>query len=253
MELKTTTIEGVTYAVVQDGKPVYIDDGKEIAFDAPGTTATITRLNGEAMSHRRAKETAENALKAFDGLDATAARDAIDKLSKIDAKKLVEAGDMDSAIKAALKPVEEERDTLKASVEKLTGSLSKETIGNRFSTSKYAADNLTPAGVDLIRTIYADRLRVEDGQVFGVDAAGNKLFSRSNPGNPADFDEIIEAFVSAYPHKDHILKGTIKPGGGATNGQPGAGGKRQITRSELAKLSPAEAMQAAREADIVEG
>lgn len=253
MELKTTTIEGVTYAVVQDGKPVYIENGKEIAFDAVGTRQTISRLNGEAQGHREAKENAEKALKAFEGLDAAAARDAIDKLSKIDAKKLVEAGDMDAAIQAAIKPYVDELNTAKSTVEKLTGSLAKETIGNKFSTSKYAAENLTPAGVDLVRTIYADRLKVEDGKVIGLDQNGNKLFSRANPGNPADFDEIIEAFVDAYPHKDHILKGSIKPGGGAAPGWPGAGGKRQITRSELAKLSPAEAMQAAREADIVDG
>ena len=80
MELKTTTIEGVTYAVVQDGKPVYVENGKEIAFDAAGTRQTISRLNGEAQGHREAKEAAETKLRSFEGLDAAAARDAIDKL-----------------------------------------------------------------------------------------------------------------------------------------------------------------------------
>ena len=41
--------------VLQDGKPVYIkDDGTEIAFDAAGTVATISRLNAEAKGHREA-------------------------------------------------------------------------------------------------------------------------------------------------------------------------------------------------------
>ena len=41
------------HVVLQDGKPVYIhDDGKEVAFDAPATVATITRLNGEAKVQR---------------------------------------------------------------------------------------------------------------------------------------------------------------------------------------------------------
>ena len=49
MKLKTVEVEGTTYAVVEDGKPVYVhDDNKEIPFDAPGTVAKIGQLNGEA-------------------------------------------------------------------------------------------------------------------------------------------------------------------------------------------------------------
>lgn len=60
MKLKTVEVDGKQYAEVQDGKPVYVeDDGKEIAFDAVGTRATITRLNGEAKQHRERAEKAE--------------------------------------------------------------------------------------------------------------------------------------------------------------------------------------------------
>ena len=46
--------------VLQDGKPVYVhDDGKEVAFDAPTTVATISRLNGEARTNRERAEAAE--------------------------------------------------------------------------------------------------------------------------------------------------------------------------------------------------
>ncbi len=49
------------HVVVSDGKPVYVhDDGKEVAFDAVGTVATISRLNGEAKSHRERAEAAES-------------------------------------------------------------------------------------------------------------------------------------------------------------------------------------------------
>ena len=46
MKLKTVTIEGKTYAEVNEqGLPLYIhDDGKEVAHDAPQTVATISRL-----------------------------------------------------------------------------------------------------------------------------------------------------------------------------------------------------------------
>jgi len=75
MKLKTVEVNGTTYAVVADGKPVFVDEaGKEIPFDSPGTVATISRLNGEAKGHREAKEAAEAKLKVFDGLDPAKAR-----------------------------------------------------------------------------------------------------------------------------------------------------------------------------------
>lgn len=53
MKLKTTDIEGKTYAIVQDGNPVYVhDDGKEAPFDASGTVATIRARNAEAKANR---------------------------------------------------------------------------------------------------------------------------------------------------------------------------------------------------------
>ena len=53
MKLKTIEKDGATYAEVKEGKPVYVnDDGSEAAVDLPGTAATISRLNGEAKTHR---------------------------------------------------------------------------------------------------------------------------------------------------------------------------------------------------------
>ena len=70
MKLKTIEIDGKTYAQVQDGQPVYVhDDGKESPFDAAGTIATIRARNAEAKSNRERAETAEAALKTFEGID----------------------------------------------------------------------------------------------------------------------------------------------------------------------------------------
>ena len=88
MKLKTLEVDGKTYAEVQDGKPVYVeDDGKEVAFDAPGTRNTISRLNAEAKSHREAKEAAEKALKGFEGIEDPAA--AIKALETVALPRLV--------------------------------------------------------------------------------------------------------------------------------------------------------------------
>lgn len=237
MQLQTVEVDGKTYALVQDGKPLYKDGDKDVAFDAVGTVATISRLNGEAKGHRERAEAAANSLKVFEGLDPAAARDAIEKLSKIDAKKLVEAGDMDAAIQAAIKPYAEKLSAAEKTNGDLTSALNRQMVGNRFSNSKYAADKLTPAGIDLVRTLYGDRLKVEGDNVFGVDQTGNKLYSKARPGELADFDEIIEAFVDAYPHKEHILKSSGATGSGATGGAGGAAGKKTISQAEFDAMS----------------
>ena len=85
MKLKTLEIDGKTYAEVSaDGKPLYTgDDGKEIAFDAVATNTSLRTLRGEAQGHREAKEAAERALKAFEGIeDPAAARKALEELTK---------------------------------------------------------------------------------------------------------------------------------------------------------------------------
>ena len=90
MKLKTVTVEGKTYAEVEDGKPVYIhDDGKEVPFDAVTTVSRISTLNREAQSHREAKEAAEASLKTFEGLDPEKARKAVEGLSGVELMPMV--------------------------------------------------------------------------------------------------------------------------------------------------------------------
>ncbi len=236
MKLK---LDAEGHVVVDDGKPVYTDDaGADIAFDVVGTKATIARLNGEAKGHREAKEAAVDALKAFDGIsDPAKAREAIDMLSKIDAKKLVESGDMDAAIKAALAPVQNELAAEKTKNTDLSGSLSREVIGNRLGASKFATEKLTPAGIDLIRTMFADRMTVENGKLVGLDVNGGKIYSQSSPGEMASTDEILESFVSLYPHKDHIMRGNEAQGSGAQN-NGGSGGAKTMSNAEFNQLQP---------------
>lgn len=239
MKLKTTEVNGVSYAVIQDGKPVYVsDDGKEVAFDAPGTIATITRLNGEAKGHREAKEAAEAKLKVFDGLDAAAAKDAIEKIKKIDDKKLIDAGEVDKVREAAIKAVRDEMAPAVAERDKLRGELHAEKIGGSFSRSKFIADKLAiPA--DLVEARFGKHFEVVDGKIVAKDSAGNQIYSPSSPGNPAGFDEALEVLVNGYPQKDSILKGGNGGGGGAP-GKGGAVGVKQLTRTQFEALAPAD-------------
>lgn len=260
MKLKTIEVNGTTYAEVQDGKPVYLaEDGKSIAFDAPATKDTISRLNREAQTHREAKEAAEAKLKAFDGLeDPEKARKALETIKNLDDKKLIDAGEVEKVkqeAKAAFdeqlkaqdkkyKPVVEERDSLK-------NQLQQERLGAAFGRSKFIQEKLA-IPVDLAQARFGNNFYIEDGKIRAKGADGNLVYSRANPGNPAEFDEALEILVDAYPYRDNILKGSGASGGGAGGSSGGGGGKRQVTRAQFDAMDAADKVKAAKEMTIVD-
>ena len=250
MKLKTTEIDGKTYAEVQDNKPVYVEDsGKEVAFDALHTTQTITRLNGEAMGHRKDKEAAEAKLKGFEGIeDPAAALAALATVKNLDDKKLVDAGEIETikaeAIKAVeekYKPVVEERDGLK-------DTLNKELIGGSFSRSDFVKDKMA-VPLQMVEATFSNHFSIEEGKIVAKDGNGNQIYSKERPGEAAAFDEALEILVDASPFRDSILKGRQQQGGGSQGGDGGGTGKT-MTRSEYDKLAtenPAAAKKAVTE------
>src|ERR1700677_2685821 len=112
MKLK---LDDAGHVVIQDGKPVYTDDtGKDIAVDYPYTLSTISRLNSEAKGHRERAESAEEKLKAFEGIsDPGAAIKALETVKNLGDKQLVDAGEV-QRIKDESKAAYE--DQLKATV-----------------------------------------------------------------------------------------------------------------------------------------
>ena len=240
MQLKTVTVEGKTFAEVQDGKPVYVQDGKEVPFDAVATVTTINRITEESKGFKGRAQTAEEKLKAFDGItDPKAAQAALAKVANWGDKELVEAGKVEeikaatiAAVEAKYAPILQENETLK-------GALHGEKIGGAFARSKFIADKIAvPA--DIIESRFGKNFKLEDGQVVAYDQSGNKLYSKAKPGNPAEFDEALELLVDAYPYKDSILKGAGHSGSGKQpNGAPGNGSK-SMARSEFEKLAPAD-------------
>lgn len=234
------------HVVVQEGKPVYVhDDGKEVVFDAPGTVSTITRLNAEAKSHRERAESAEKSLKGFEGIaDPAAARNALDVVSKLDQKKLVDAGEIDTVRNEISKAFQTQLDEANGKVQTFEQQLYAEKIGGNFARSKYIADKLA-VPVDMVQATFGQNLKVEEGKVVAYDAQGQKIFSRSRPGELADFDEAIETLVSQYPHRDHILKSSNANGGGAQGGDGGnSGAKGNFGGSKADRVAAIKAMTA---------
>jgi hypothetical protein len=239
------------HVVVQDGKPVYVhDDGKEIAFDAAATVATISRLNGEAKSHRERAEEAEKRAKLFDGIeDPEAARKALDVMKNLDDKKLVDAGEVEKVKGEAVKAYEarladqskrhaEELQGLQRERDQLQGTLYEERIGGHFAASKFIAEKLAIPG-DMVKAAFGQAFKIEDGKTVAYDASGNKIYSRIRPGELAGFDEALESLIEHYPYRDQILKGSGASGGGAQGGGNGSGsGSKSLNRAAFDALSP---------------
>lgn len=229
--------------MVQDGKPVYVhDDGKEVAFDAPATVATIGRITDESKGFKTRAQAAEGKLEAFTGIDdPKAAKDALAKVANWGDKELVEAGKVEEIKTAAIAAVEEKYKPVVAERDALKGELHGEKIGGSFSRSKFIADKIAvPA--DIIESRFGKNFKLEDGKVVAYDASGNKLYSKASPGNAAEFDEALELLVDAYPYKDSILKGSGGSGTGKQPGNGGQGGAKTMARSEFEKLQPADRM-----------
>jgi len=237
------------HVVVTDGKPIYIhDDGKEIAFDAAGTVATIARLNGEAKGHREAKEAAEKALKAFEGIeDPVAARKAIEKLANMDLKKMVDVGEIEKVkadiaksyetnLASVTKGFEDQVATLKTENTGLKNTLNNEMIGGSFARSKFISEkSAIPA--DMVQARFGSAFKIEEGKIAAYDSTGNKLYSRAKPGEVASFEEALEILVDGYPYKEQILRGNNNGGGNYRGGGDNTGGKT-ITRAAFEKLTP---------------
>jgi len=244
-------------------QPIFVyGDGREAAFDADGTISTISRLNGEAKGHRERAEAAETRLKAFDGIeDGEAARKALELAKNIKDGELVTAGKVqeikDAATRSARESVEaatrsaaEKEKALTEQNAKLTQDLNNHIIGGSFAGSKFIAEKLAiPA--DIAQKMFADRLKVENGKLVPMDANGNPLFSVVRHGENATFEEAIEVYVSQYPNKEMILKGSGASGGGARQGNGGTGGKKEISRGQFFAMSPADQASSIKDGAIV--
>ncbi|MGZ3309096.1 MAG: DUF6651 domain-containing protein [Xanthobacteraceae bacterium] len=231
--------------------PIFINaEGTEAPFDADGTVATISRLNGEAKAHRIAKETAEAALKPFKDAgieDPVAAAEAVRLAKNLKEGDLVTAGKVQEikdaaaasakqAVADATRAAEAREKALAETNQKLTSDLNNHIIGGSFASSKFIADKLIiPA--DIAQKVFGDRFKVENGKLVPMGADGNPIFSATDHGNHAGFDEALQVMVSQYANKDSILKGTGASGGGASGGGGRSGGK-EISRKQFESMSP---------------
>ena len=229
---------------LKDGNPIYVDaSGRESVVESN----TITRLNGEAKTHREAKEAAEAKLKTFEGLDPEAARKAIDTVKNIDTKKLIDAGEVDKvreSIKAEFNAIIAEKDK---AIESGRSELNNMKISNAFTGSEFLRERVA-LPLDMVQAYFGNNFKVgEDGKVTAYHRDGNPVTSKQsgNVGNPASPDEALQILIDSHPHKDMILKADGGNGSGSNGNGGNRGGGRTMKRADFEKLGPAAQAEAA--------
>jgi len=243
--------------VVVDGKPVYVyDDGKEVPFDAPKSLAKIKELQGEAKSHRLKAEEALGKLKKFEAIeDPDKALEALNVVKNLEDKKLIDAGEVDKLKQQIIEQAKEERGRLVSQFEEDKKSLEEKlklkdgtifglTVRSKFFESPYFSGEKpkTLLPPDMAADYFSKHFKVEGDESNPVVVGylnGEKILSRENIGEPADFHEAIAVIIENYPMKDRIMRETAG-GSGAGGNTGGSGSGSSMTRSEFNQKSPTE-------------
>ena len=231
--------------VVSDGKPVYIfDNGKEVAFDAKSTTDKIQNLTREVDTLKSSNGELTANAEIFKGLDIEQVHKDREIVQNLSDKKLIDAGEVER-VKAQMAEVfQSEKVVLKDAVTAKDVIINDLMIGSRFAESAFLRDNviLPP---DMCRDSFGKNFKIENvsGEPSVVGYIGkDKIYSQTNAGELAGFEESIQLIVGNYAMKDRILKSSDKGGNGS-----GGGGQNVNNNENIANLSPTEKLHRARQ------
>lgn len=234
MTVKFKVNEEGQIVVGENGKPIIVlANGSEQEFDLEHTLGTITRLNGEAKTHREAKEDLDKRLKLYEGIDdPEAARKALQTMQNLNDKQLVDAGEVEKVKQQVSEGYVKQLQQKDEALQKLQSEFNNEIVGGKFSGSKYIAENLS-VPYEMARAYFGNNFEYRDGRLIGK-LNGNEIYSRANPAEFADFDEALDIMVSTSPFKDSILKGNGSSGGGFNGNNPGGNGGTSKMPASLA-------------------
>ena len=242
--------------IARDGNPVWVDsNGAEMTLERD----TVSRLNAEAKAHREAKEAAETRLKAFEGLDASKAREALETVKNIDLKKMIDSGKLEEVRKELTTQFQTQIAEKDKAYADLRTEYDNTRISNIFAGSEFIRTRVAvPA--DMFEATFKGNFKIEDGKIVVKDKAGNQLMSKKKIGEYADPDEALELLIEQHPQKDVILKANGQSGSGnrGNGGNGGGGNGKTMKRSEYDGLSDHERASyaqslAKRELTIVDG
>lgn len=194
-------------------------------IDAIGAQTRITTLNTESAGYRKRAQTAEKALKPFEGIDANAATEAIATVATLGDDHKADMTKLKTDLEASYKTAVDGKDT---EIKDLNGKLYALNVTNKFSTSEIVKKTILPP--DIAATYFGKHFQ-EDGSA--KDSSGNVIYSKEKPGEPAGFDEALGVIIEQYPQKANILLSDNQQGGGGHNQGGGGGGGELSSRDSI--------------------
>lgn len=235
--------------VFTDDKPVYIDpEGKELQLDPPQMYQKIIDLGKEAKGHREKADAFSTTLKLFEGIeDLTTWKDeadrSIDTVKNFNEKDWLKADKVDK-LKADMKLAyeDQEKKVKESFSQQLTAQgevLSKKDaqirvlmVSNKFATSPFfgGPDPKTNLLPEIAETYFGKHFKVEENDKTGslrltaYYENGDPVYSRTNPGEIAEFDEALQSIIDVFPKKQSLLR-SGGSGSGAGGGSGGGGGE----------------------------
>ena len=222
--------------VLSEGNPVYVgNDGNEVVTSGE----YVGQLRGEAAANRKELKKMKETLSAFDGIDPSNAKDALEKLKDIDLSKMIDASKLDDVRSEVSKSFQGKIDELTNSLGERDQNIHGLLISNAFKGSQYIKDK-TVLPPDVAESFFGKNFKVEDGVAVGYNGA-DPIYSNQNPGQLAGVDEALEIMVNGYSGKDNILKGSGASGSGAQDSNGNGNQTQTLTSTQkiaagLAKL-----------------
>lgn len=207
--------------VVQDGNPVIVTaDGKEEIFSLDKNKEYIDSLKAESIGRRKELSEIKEQFKAYEGLDPQQAREALEKLQKLNDKDLIDAGKVDE-VKAEMRKVyEAQLNDERSKAVQLENQLKSYIVGQAFGDSKFIDEKLS-IPKDMAREFFGKHFVVNDkNQVIALHDPSDPesiVYSDANPGDPAGFDEALAKFVNSYQYRDQILRSSGNQGSGVSS------------------------------------
>lgn len=231
-----------------DGSKIHFiaPDGKELPLDPPQMYQKIIDLGKESKTHREAFENVKPVLSLFEGLEDVPewkkkADEALVTVKNFNDKDWMKADKVDQLKKEMSDSYEAKLVTQKESFQSALGEkegvinqkdaqINKLLISNNFATHPLfgGSEPKSKLSPDMAESYFAKYFRVEtldDGINLVLrayndpDKYEDPVYSRENPGDPADFAEAMDDLWDRYPGRDSLMAA-----GAAGSGSGGGGG-----------------------------
>jgi hypothetical protein len=215
--------------------PVYkYDDGREAPFDAKATldnlNSRISNLEQEKDRFFEKNKTLTEQLKPFKGKDADEINKALETVKNLNDKALLDANGI-QALKAEMRAsFDDEKAQLKTSFQEEMDGINQERnadqqliyklmVTNRFASSEFFSGEKpkTIYPPEDASKIFGEFFKVERGDngdvnIIARDRDNKVIMSKTNHGEPAQFDEAIEIIIEQHPNKNRFLRSSESRG-----------------------------------------